>query len=509
MRRHESCLKHQTSTRLRHRPRRIPGSPADAALERRRTSRGAAVFKWKNDLAVSRPGADDGRGGDRRRRMAARAADDGQIRRRPAVAGDAQHSRTGPLQHRDQPLHAVHRASRSSPASFARLPGPMFWVCLYLILDFGSIFPYLAASAATPLDDVAGESSRHRIEHGDAADDDLAVIIFLLSLIPLMIFGGKIYNSLKAMMTFKMVDRPGLLAVSGDRVFASLAPGSKSSAAFSSSETCRSGEETNLDNVFVALVGRGHALLSRSTCRRWPAVGPGGHFGPRGTVEHAHQQLHPRPGWGMGSHVGAIPSLVGGHNIQLSHVGTVFHVDARVAAALEAWVQASDARPALRLDAGLLLRPGPAQHVVGASSSHTRARSDQAKWAASVMTADGSGKRSAREPAASGWESVPFHDAVLRISGAVPAWPRRSTVSSAAGSTCSGPPARDCTRSTRGKSGTSISECWWVTLSSACSCWSPSANPQHAAGYRRQHLQFRAGLQLFSRGRDQFRPAPA
>ncbi|MBW3541917.1 MAG: Nramp family divalent metal transporter [Planctomycetes bacterium] len=30
-------------------------------------------------------------------------------------------------------------------------------------------------------------------------------------------------------------------------------------------------------------------------------------------------------GWGMGHHVGAIPSVVGGQDLQLSHVGTVFH----------------------------------------------------------------------------------------------------------------------------------------------------------------------------------------
>ena len=29
-------------------------------------------------------------------------------------------------------------------------------------------------------------------------------------------------------------------------------------------------------------------------------------------------------GWGMGSHVGAIPSAVGGRHISLSHLGTVF-----------------------------------------------------------------------------------------------------------------------------------------------------------------------------------------
>src|SRR5580704_12481623 len=34
---------------------------------------------------------------------------------------------------------------------FRTLPGPQFWVIVYLLLDFGSVFPYLAANAATPL----------------------------------------------------------------------------------------------------------------------------------------------------------------------------------------------------------------------------------------------------------------------------------------------------------------------------------------------------------------------
>ena len=34
---------------------------------------------------------------------------------------------------------------------FRTLPGPMLWVFVYLVLDCGCIFPYLASSAATPL----------------------------------------------------------------------------------------------------------------------------------------------------------------------------------------------------------------------------------------------------------------------------------------------------------------------------------------------------------------------
>jgi Mn2+/Fe2+ NRAMP family transporter len=96
---------------------------------------------------------------------------------------------------------------------FRTLPGPMFWVGLYLLLDFGSVFPYLAASAATPLAMMLGKVSKTSdlAEHATLLRW-LSVAIFLLSLLPL-IFGGKIYNSLKAVMTFKIVAVMGFLLI--------------------------------------------------------------------------------------------------------------------------------------------------------------------------------------------------------------------------------------------------------------------------------------------------------
>jgi hypothetical protein len=44
-------------------------------------------------------------------------------------------------------------------------------------------------------------------------------------------------------------------------------------------------------------------------------------------------------GWGMGAHVGAIPSIVGGHAIQLSHVGMVFPVNERSLARWRGWLK--------------------------------------------------------------------------------------------------------------------------------------------------------------------------
>lgn len=98
---------------------------------------------------------------------------------------------------------------------FRTMPGPRFWVGIYLLLDFGSIFPYLAAFAATPLaTSLLGEVPR---PSDPTATVELlgmtmthkvmlrwmAYGIFLGALVPL-IFGGKVFNALKAVMSFKI-----------------------------------------------------------------------------------------------------------------------------------------------------------------------------------------------------------------------------------------------------------------------------------------------------------------
>jgi len=106
---------------------------------------------------------------------------------------------------------------------FRTLPGPRFWVFVYLVLDFGMVFPYLAANAATPLASVMlGEVPRP--DSGATATilgitmthqtllRVLGYAIFLGAMLPL-IFGGKIYNALKGLMTFKIVVVFGFLVI--------------------------------------------------------------------------------------------------------------------------------------------------------------------------------------------------------------------------------------------------------------------------------------------------------
>ena len=107
---------------------------------------------------------------------------------------------------------------------FRTLPGPMFWVFVYLALDFGSVFPYLAANAATPAATIIlGEVPDAEtgvwtvpISGSEMSHQTLLRVlgyaIFLVAMIPL-IFGGKIYNVLKVLMTFKIVVVLGFLLI--------------------------------------------------------------------------------------------------------------------------------------------------------------------------------------------------------------------------------------------------------------------------------------------------------
>ena len=109
---------------------------------------------------------------------------------------------------------------------FRTLPGPHFWVIVYLLLDFGSVFPYLAANAATPLaavilgripDPVHGQATLGLFGASMVFSHQqmirlLSYAIFVGAMLPL-VFGGQIYNALKGIMTFKIVTVMGFLFV--------------------------------------------------------------------------------------------------------------------------------------------------------------------------------------------------------------------------------------------------------------------------------------------------------
>jgi hypothetical protein len=264
---------------------------------------------------------------------------------------------------------------------FRTLPGPLFWMCVYLVLDCGTIFPYLAASAATPVAYVILGEMPDKIANG-ALLRGLSYGIFLLAIVPLA-FGGKVYNSIRVLMTFKIFSVLGFLLVLA--------------VLYSSADTWREictgflkfgtipvmrGEDRNgngvldpgedwdgdgrLDGVekridkngngdfhddvesFVDEDGDGRYdgyKIDNVFVRMWEGKSPlpAGEFdwsmiailgamaalAGNGGLTNTNVSGYTRDqGWGMGKHVGAIPSTIGGHSVKLSHVGMVFPITA-------------------------------------------------------------------------------------------------------------------------------------------------------------------------------------
>jgi len=237
--------------------------------------------------------------------------------------------------------YALYTGEPIFTGKFRTLPGPRFWVFAYLLFDFGAVFPYLAANAATPLSAVIlghlpEEAQVWRTFHlgsqewiwtqGDLMKA-LGICIFLLSLLPL-IFGGKIYNALKGIMIFKIVTVFGFLVFLAV-AFSTWETWSEILTGFISfgSIPIKSDTPNAVDNVFLSL-WRGDGLpaidlTSIAVLASFAAIAGQGGLSNTPLSNYTRDQ-----GWGMGYHVGAIPSVVGGHNISLSHVGMVFDVNA-------------------------------------------------------------------------------------------------------------------------------------------------------------------------------------
>ena len=89
--------------------------------------------------------------------------------------------------------------------AFRIRPGPRVWFWLYLLMDLGALLPYQVASVATP---VAAIYLARMPNPADPQEVQLLRLLtyamLTLALLPL-VFGGKVYNALKVLMTTKIV----------------------------------------------------------------------------------------------------------------------------------------------------------------------------------------------------------------------------------------------------------------------------------------------------------------
>lgn len=248
-------------------------------------------------------------------------------------------------------------------------PGPKFWVGLLLLLSFGAIIPALSTTGA-------GVVAALILDRPPTEDDKTLVIalsyIMLGAVCLPILVGGKIYNMMQAVMTTKVVVVLGFCLFVGvffctpqtwSNVFSGflkfgnvpvvqsedrngngqLDPGEDfdrdgrldgiepitkkdiygSITEFEDLDGDGKWDGQNVDNVLLAYMRDG----------QWPTIflaqiallgAFAGYAGGGGLGNSTYSNYVRDKGWGMGSHVGAIPSAFGGANVTLSHLGTVF-----------------------------------------------------------------------------------------------------------------------------------------------------------------------------------------
>jgi hypothetical protein len=264
------------------------------------------------------------------------------------------------------------------------------------------VFPYAAAGAATPL--VAAILRRLPDAKSTEVTVDLLVVgltdqqfmrlmayvLFLAALTPL-IFGGKVYNSLKALMTFKVVAVLGFLSIiavaySKPDTWVQICTGFfKFGTIPVSAADAPTASGYATDNIFLSLwQGRGFPKLDWTMVAMLAALAS--IAGSGGLTNTALSGYTRDQGWGMGKYVGAIPSAVGGHKFALSHMGTVFHVTTESLRRWRGWLR--------HLGRDQLIVWMPACFIGIALPSMLSVQflqrgTEVDKWRIAVMTADG------------------------------------------------------------------------------------------------------------------------
>jgi len=230
--------------------------------------------------------------------------------------------------------YALYTGEPIMTGKFRTLPGPLFWLGLYVLLDIGALLPYQIGSVATPvaaiwlgrLPDPATDAGLLR---------GLSYVLLVIALLPLA-FGGKVYNSLKAIMTVKIVVVFGFLLL--------LAAGYSTAGTWREILTglVRFGEipldGSRTANLFGTL-WRGDDLPAPDRSALLLLTAFAAIAGVGGLAQTSISNYVRDQGWGMGARVGAVPSFVGGRKFRLSHVGMVFRPSTDELSRWRAWLR--------------------------------------------------------------------------------------------------------------------------------------------------------------------------
>ena len=182
-------------------------------------------------------------------------------------------------------------------------PGAPFWASFYSAINFFAIWPGWAMAAATAL---AAAWLGYMPQDADGGTVRIFAYFIFFACLGIVLFGGKIYNALEKVQLFMVIWIIGYLVV----IDLFWVPPSvwwiaiKGFFSFGSLPTPGPDGQVNwlLLGAFAAYAGSGG--LGNVTISNYVRD----------------------KGWGMSSLVGAIPSMIGGQNVTLSHLGKVFRI---------------------------------------------------------------------------------------------------------------------------------------------------------------------------------------
>lgn len=205
-------------------------------------------------------------------------------------------------------------------------PGVRFWMGVMLLLNASALIPALSTNGAAIL---ASLWLGHPPQQADQTlVSGLAFACLFGVALPVLV-GGKVYNMLQAVMTAKVLFILGF-CISVGILFVPMEHWVSIFSGF-----------VQFGNVPVSDGNGGERVVNAFT--HWYDTGDlptialaniavmgafAGYAGGGGLSNSTYSNFVRDKGWGMGQHVGAIASAVGGKNISLSHTGTAFPVNA-------------------------------------------------------------------------------------------------------------------------------------------------------------------------------------
>ena len=182
-------------------------------------------------------------------------------------------------------------------------PGAPFWASFYSAVNFFVIWPAWAMTAATAL---GAAWLGYMPQDADSGTVRLFAYLIFFACLGIVLFGGKIYNALEKVQLFMVVWIIGYLVVIDLFMVPSSVWWTTIKGFFSFGSLPAPGSEGQVD---------------------WLLLGAFAAYAGSGGLGNVTISNYVRDkGWGMSSLVGAIPSMIGGQNVTLSHLGKVFRI---------------------------------------------------------------------------------------------------------------------------------------------------------------------------------------